>query len=742
MMATAYDPAARRARYLEQRELKGRAKGVAYKPRPTTAPKKASKTDDRAKARARVTRLKGKVDKLQGALTKTLTDLAEMRRTADKTERENSDGKTTASERQSSKEYRDKNQAKIAAKRKSETASSGSTSTTKASPESSEVTVESLENRVAKIRTTLKSAKAQLSAAQSASGQLSHSSTEEVVLMLNLPISRKESVKMTADFGGYATRHDTPCADGRTILPGAFKENHEQIVPLVFQHGHSDINNVLGHVVLEHRDEGVYAHGYFNETTQGQNAKIQVQHGDLKFLSIFANQLKERATAGIAHAKDVMKGNIREVSLVLAGANPGAFIDNITFAHSDGVIETDHAEAIITSGLELELAHADTDDDDDDETLQDILHSLSDKQTTAVNYLLSQALLAKEDATVKHDDLDEDDEDSEAGTVGDDDTDTDEDADDNVQHNNQEDNSMTHNVFDQAGRSAAIRQQVTLSHDDLQSIVKDAKKQGSLKEAVENFIAHTGINVGGTLQHGIENIEYLFPDAQLLENSPAFITRRMEWVDTVLKGVRKSPFSRIKTITADITPDEARARGYIKGNMKNEEFFALSKRETNPQTVYKKQKLDRDDVIDIVNLDVVAWLKAEMKVMLDEEIAGAILVGDGRSIGDEDKIKETRSSRTVATTRARAGRCSAPRRAPSRRSSRSRTTSVVVSTATSPRSLLFSACRRSCPSRSWSASRTWSASWSTSRTTPSVRTVAARPPCSMTSTSTTTSSAT
>ena len=536
---------------------------------------------------------------------------------------------------------------------------------------------------------------------------------------------------MEADFGGYATRHGVPCADGRTILPGAFKENDGQIVPLVYQHGHNSIDNVLGHCKLEYREDGVYAHAYFNETASGQNAKIQVQHGDLKFLSIFANQLQEKLKPGLEHAaqklKDVIKGNIREVSLVLAGANPGAFIDNIALAHSYG--DYDETEAIITTGLEIELSHSDTEASDetlqdildtldekqasavnfvlahalaeggtmeqseldelvlqhaessgDSETLQDILDTLSEKQMTAVNFLLSQALLTEPEKSVKHSDTDEDvnaddesdddaegaedasaesegdDSNSDADSAGDDGT-TNADGDtesgnneagDEVQHNDsQEDNSMTHNLFDQAKNAGAGRPTVSLAHgsmtqeDALKAIVKDAKKNGSLKEALENYLEHTGVEVNGTLQHGIENIEYLFPDAQTLENSPAFISRRMEWVDTVLSGVRKSPFSRIKTITADITPDEARARGYIKGNMKNEEFFALSKRETTPQTIYKKQKLDRDDVIDITTLDVVAWLKAEMKVMLDEELAGAILVGDGRSVGDDDKIKET-----------------------------------------------------------------------------------------------------
>ena len=457
---------------------------------------------------------------------------------------------------------------------------------------------------------------------------------------------------MTADFSGYVTRHGVPCADGRTILPGAFKGNDGQIVPLVYQHGHNNLENVLGHVKLEHREDGVYGHGYFNETVSGQNAKIQVKHGDLKFLSIFANQLSEKARAGLQHAKDVIKGNIREVSLVLAGANPGAFIDNVMIVHSDGGSEMDESEAVITTGMEIDIEHAaPADTEEDSDTLQDVIDSMSEKQKNVLYYMVGQAIESNE---VEHDDMDEDaaeddvadddaeddveddEEDVEDEEVdeGSDDTDTgnDNEAGDDVQHDNsQEDNSMTHNVFDQAKKTQDVHPQVTLAHSDVEGIVSSAMKSGSLKDAVEEY----------ALQHGIENIDYLFPDSQTIESSPAFISRRMEWVNTVLNGVRKSPFSRIKTITADITPDEARARGYIKGNMKNEEFFALSKRETTPQTIYKKQKLDRDDVIDITTLDVVAWLKAEMKVMLDEELAGAILVGDGRSIGDDDKIRET-----------------------------------------------------------------------------------------------------
>lgn len=506
----------------------------------------------------------------------------------------------------------------------------------------------------------------------------------------------------TADFSGYATRSNLRCSDGRIILAGAFDQNDGDVVPLVWQHGHDEPTNVLGHAKLEKREDGTYCRAYFNATAAGQHAKEMVKHGDVKFLSIWANQLVERVTDAATRAKDVIKGNIREVSLVLGGANPGAFIDNVAIAHGNGAFETVSDEAYITTGVEIEtepaLSHADT----DTETVQDVLDTLNEKQMNAVNYLVSQALVAGGDDSIEHSETEGDDasttdgdltivhepvdapsnsedseesndseeessdseesEDADTNDGSDESTesddsddsegseDSDAEAGDAVQHNdNQEGNSMTHNVFDSArGGASTPRPQASLSHDDVRNIVEDAQRNGSLKKAVENFIVHNGVTVDGQLQHGIENIEYLFPDAKTLENSPQFVARRMEWVSQVLSGVRKSPFSRIKSISADITPDEARARGYVKGNLKNEEFFEMSKRETTPQTIYKKQKLDRDDVIDIVDLDVVSWLKAEMKVMLDEELAGAILVADGRSNGHDDKIIETKI-RPIAT---------------------------------------------------------------------------------------------
>lgn len=682
-----YNAQARRERYLRDRELKGRMKRAvrsetartkspvrtpnsgrgASSARPPTPPS----SPNPAKAKARVVRLQAKVNSLQGALTKAMTALAESRRSAAKTEKQNSDGKTSVKERQDAKDYRDKNKAKIDAKEKA--SSSGGGSKSGSSRDAAITSTAELESRVSRIKSTLAKARSALADAKVKAGHISHSDSQALVLLHSAPISREESVLMTdADFGGWATRHNVQCTDGRTILPGAFEEQDGLTVPLVYQHGHTSNEDVLGHAKLQYippKDGdagGMYAHAFFNKTPKGQMAKEQVEHGDLKFLSIFANDLREKARAGVQHAKDVMKGNIREVSLVLAGANSEAYIDSISFGHGDdGEAAT---AAVISMCLPLDvgdsLVHADSSAEEETETLQDILNTLDEKQATAVNYILEQALThsnMEESSSDVEDEGEpagdgepaESDAENEADVVGDDDTtdgdtDTDTDAGDDAPHDEplQEDTSMSHNIFDQSGATAGSRPTASLQHgtttmdDALRAIVKNAKKNGSLKEALEDYIEHTGIMVGGTLTHGVENLDYLFPDAQTIESSPAWISRRMEWVDKVLNGVRKSPFSRIKTITADITPDEARARGYIKGSFKNEEFFALSKRETTPQTIYKKQKLDRDDVIDITTLDVVAWLKAEMKVMLDEELAGAILVGDGRSIGDPDKILE------------------------------------------------------------------------------------------------------
>jgi len=407
---------------------------------------------------------------------------------------------------------------------------------------------------------------------------------------------------MEADFSGYATKVGLKCSDGRTIMPDAFKHMDGTTVPLVWQHGHTAPENVLGHAVLEHREDGVYAYGFFNSTSAGQNSKTLVQHKDITFMSIYANQLIEKN-------KSVFHGAIREVSLVLSGANPGAVIDNVSVAHSDGDVEFLDDEAVIYTGLTLE--HQEEDEEqiehaDDDMTVQDVIDSMTEEQKQVMNFMVGAALEAGKEGTAAQSDSDE-----------------------NVL-THQEGTEMTRNVFDQNGGSAPMARP-TLTHDQLQTIVEDAKRLGSFKAS---FLQHA-------VTYGIENIDLLFPDAQTITNSPEFVARRMEWVSGVLNGTRHSPFSRIKSQSADITLDTARAKGYVKETLKKEEFFALTERITTPQTIYKKQKLDRDDIIDITDLDVVAWLKAEMRVMLDEEIARAVLVGDGRDVADPDKIKET-----------------------------------------------------------------------------------------------------
>lgn len=403
---------------------------------------------------------------------------------------------------------------------------------------------------------------------------------------------------MKFDFSGYATKNDLKCADGRTIRRNAFKDNDGQTVPLVWQHMHNSPDNVLGHALLENRDDGVYAYCKLNDTPAGKNAKLLVQHGDITSLSIFANNLVQKGS-------DVVHGVIREVSLVLSGANPGALIDNLSIAHSDGSYTESEEEAIIYTGLEIttdEIEHADK-NQNESKTVQEIFDSLTEEQKNVVYAMLAQVI----EDNIEH---------------------SDEDEDDILEHsNNKGGNNMKRNVFDQDLNAEHPK---TLSHDQIKAIVDDAVRYGSFKES---FLAHAQ-------EYGIENIDYLFPDAKLVNNQPEWIKRDTSWVNAVLGGVKKTPFSRIKSIAADITADEARAKGYIKGNQKLEEVFPLLKRVTTPTTIYKKQKLDRDDIIDITDLDVVAWMKQEMRMMLDEEIARVILIGDGREITDPDKINE------------------------------------------------------------------------------------------------------
>lgn len=403
------------------------------------------------------------------------------------------------------------------------------------------------------------------------------------------------------DFGGYATKNDLKCADGRVIRHNAFVDNDGNTVPLVWQHQRNDPKNVLGHALLENRNDGVYAYCKFNETEAAKTAKELVTHGDICALSIYANQLIQKGS-------NVTHGAIREVSLVLAGANPGALIDNLCIEHGDGNYDTVEDEAVIYTGIGLtlspvEIEHSDDEKKEDkssekndggkadDKTVKDVFDSLTEEQKTVVYAMIGTALASKED---------------------------DDDSDD-AEHSDEGGKSMKHSIFDQENN-----QENTLTHDEETAILADGKRYGSLKESV--------------LQHGITDIDILFPEAQLVRNQPDMITRNMDWVDKVWNAAKKSPFSRIKSMAANLTADEARAKGYIKGKKKTEEQFGLLKRVTTPQTVYKKQSLDRDDIIDITSFDVVAWLKAEMRMMLKEELARAALVGDGRSSSSDDKI--------------------------------------------------------------------------------------------------------
>ncbi len=405
---------------------------------------------------------------------------------------------------------------------------------------------------------------------------------------------------MGYDFSGYATKNDLTCGDGRIIRKDAFKDCDGKTVPLVWHHIHNDPMNVLGHADLENRDDGVYAYCSFNDTPQGQNAKTLVQHGDVTSMSIYANKLQQQGN-------NVLHGMIREVSLVLAGANPGALIDPLSIQHGDGDVTELDDEAIIYSGeifhaeimAEDNIAHADEDSDEEEEdmpksekTVQDVIDSMTEEQKNVMYFMVGQAL-----------------------------EDNGSDTDDDVEHSYMEDD-MHRNVFDQ------MDDVDTLSHDAMNEILAEAPRSnnGSLKDTF--------------LEHGIENLEILFPEARAIDNTPTFIKRETGWVSAWWGALKKTPFSRIKSRTANITEYEARARGYIKGNQKIEEFFSLASRTTTPTTVYKLQKLDRDDIIDIVDMDVVAWMKSEMRMMLEEELAVATLIGDGRPANDVSKIKE------------------------------------------------------------------------------------------------------
>ena len=435
---------------------------------------------------------------------------------------------------------------------------------------------------------------------------------------------------MKFDFSGYATRNDLKCTDGRTIRKDAFKDNDGQVVPLVWQHMHNDPGNVLGHALLENRKDGVYAYCKFNDTEAGKNAKMLVQHGDITALSIYANQLKEQAS-------NVLHGVIREVSLVLAGANPGALIDNLSIAHADGSSTELSDEAIIYTDDEIsneEIEHG------DDSTLQEIFNTLNDEQKQMVYTLVGLAAQGgiehsdiddeedeeDEDPEDEEDEEDEDPEDEEDEEDEDPEDEEDEDPED-IKHSVKGGKIMKRNIFDKSNEEEPKN---TLTHAQFATILADAQKNGSLKEAI---LAHA-------TEYGIENIDVLFPDAKALSRDPEWLKREDDWVSGVLSAIHKSPFSRIKSIIADMNFDEARAKGYIKATMKKEVYLKAAKRVTTPQTVYVKQKLDRDDIIDVTDFDIVAMVRYEMRTLLNEELARAAMFGDGRTLEDPYKINE------------------------------------------------------------------------------------------------------
>lgn len=414
------------------------------------------------------------------------------------------------------------------------------------------------------------------------------------------------------DFCGWASKNNLRCSDGRIIRKDAFKHNDGETVPLVWNHDHTDPYRIVGHARLENRDEGVYAFGKFNDTDLGKTARIYVEHGDITQMSIYANQLQQQGD-------NVIHGSIREVSLVLAGANPGAYIESVV-KHSD---DDSDEEAIIYTGEDITLTHADEKDSEEETTTQAeeeevIVHAEEDSKnetTTGEAKPEGEKTIAEIFNT-----LNEEQKEVVYAMLG-------EALNESAKNNNDKgDDNMKHNVFDQTTET----NENVLSHDAMNTIIADAKRYGSLKES---FLAHAQ-------EYGIESIDYLFPEVKTLNTPPEFIKRDTGWVSDVMNSVHKTPFSRIKSMFADITEDEARAKGYIKGNLKKEEVFSLLKRSTTPTTIYKKQKLDRDDVVDITDFDVISWLKHEMRMMLDEEIARAILIGDGRLASSDDKINE------------------------------------------------------------------------------------------------------
>lgn len=411
---------------------------------------------------------------------------------------------------------------------------------------------------------------------------------------------------MKCDFSGYATRNDMLCSDGVVIKKDAFKQNDKKKVPLVWQHDRMNPSNVLGHVRLENRKDGVYAYGFWNESDEANKAKELVRHGDINALSIYANNVLRKG-------RDVVGGDIKEVSLVLSGANPGAYIDNLSVSHSDD--PGDYSEFVLYTGEEME--HSDMDEEEpeekkdegekpekpDEKTVEDVLDSMSEEQIAVVNYLLEE--LAK---NVSSEEEPEELEDSE-----------------DTKEKEEIKQGEDMNIFEKNSDKGT-----TLTHSQIDEIFKDAQRIGSLKESV---LQHAN-------NYGIDGIEKLFPDAQAENNVPRIVSDDMTWVQSVIGGVRKTPFAKVRSFSADITAEEARAKGYVKGNRKKDEVFKVANRETAPTTIYKKQKLDRDDILDITSFDVVSWLKEEMRTMLEAEIARAILIGDGRQASDPDHIND------------------------------------------------------------------------------------------------------
>lgn len=499
---------------------------------------------------------------------------------------------------------------------------------------------------------------------------------------------------MNADFSGYATRNNIRCADGKIIAKDAFVDQDGARVPLVYMHDHHDPANVLGHAQLENRDDGVYCYGYLNNTPNAQAIKEQLEHGDLNSLSIYANHLKHNADT-ITH------GQIKEVSLVLSGANPGAFIENVSIQHGD--YSDDYEEAIIYSDDDLDnfedeseepdddlIEHDDADEEDsedseeedEDQTVQDVFDSMTETQR---NVVLALMVMAKSGKTpIKEDSDDEDVEHADDGpsveevfdgmtdiqrkvaeamigaALNDKDDDSDSDDQDGDQNEKNSSDKVKHSDFEGAddmhknvfegGASTDEVEFTSLSHADMAKIIKESERVGSMRAYFSNLTdPKTGeviLQHDDTHTYGIQNIDRLFPDAQMIRKTPDFYKRRTEWVNNVLNGTSHVPFSRIKSMYADITKDEARAKGYTldrnNNHRKTEEVFNVLKRSTEPQTIYKKQKLDRDDILDITSFDIVAWLKVEMRVMLDEEIARSVLVGDGRDSSSQDKIRTDR----------------------------------------------------------------------------------------------------